>query len=807
METTVQTRQSLNNLSYLPSFAEYLLAHRLRDLVEEQLRISTELNLPLLQAFKGFSNEQLIEFSMESSSELLRYLANNKARDQIQHSLKRWVTNQLPNIDKYEVQAEDITLISYMRKVSFLHFIPDYCRDVNEMMELIKEVDLYLMEYESASTNTYFHLLQQRINEHEARYKQAEALTHIGNYIFDLASPKVEWSDELYRIYGLDPKKDKITVNGVTSFLHPDEIGWISEQTKKAIETLKPFDYKYRIILKDGTRKILHARGEVIVNEENIPIKIIGTAQDVTEREHIEEELRENQVFIKKIADATPSIIASYNVNTGKYVFISQGLKKLLGYDAEQVMQQGAEFIAELIHPDDFGAIMEKNGKALDEANFTGNNDLVTEFIYRMRHKNGEYRWFHTYGAIFDRDEQGKVEHVLNITLDITGQTKANEKIKEQEYFIKHIADASPTILYLFDVAANSIVYINQEIYFVLGYTTEEILASGDDVTNLLYHPDDYNLLPERKESTKRFQLRGSMVQYECRMKSKDGEWKWMLIREIIFKTDDDGNVSQILGAALDISKRKEMERSLLQNSFQLEQSNTSLEEFAYIASHDMKEPLRKISTFGDRLINSELDKLSDNGKAYLKKIVEASHRLQAMINDLLSISLISGDKTFQRYSLASILDDALQALEHKIEQKNAIINSDLLPEAHIVPSQFRQLFQNIISNSLKFSREDVQLVITIKHSIINGDEVLLYRSGGNNQYHKLEFIDNGIGFEDEFAGRIFTIFQRLHSRSEYEGTGIGLAICKKIVEHHGGIITARGIPDKGATFTIILPE
>jgi signal transduction histidine kinase len=155
---------------------------------------------------------------------------------------------------------------------------------------------------------------------------------------------------------------------------------------------------------------------------------------------------------------------------------------------------------------------------------------------------------------------------------------------------------------------------------------------------------------------------------------------------------------------------------------------------------------------------------------------------------------------------LQKLLEETLQTLEFKIEQQNAIIKADPLPEARIIVSQFRQLFQNLLSNSLKFVRPGVQPAITITHTLIKADNAIHYQLSPASHYHKLEFRDNGIGFENEYAGKIFAIFQRLHGRSEYEGSGIGLAICKKIVEHHGGIIYANGVPDEGATFTVIIP-
>lgn len=179
---------------------------------------------------------------------------------------------------------------------------------------------------------------------------------------------------------------------------------------------------------------------------------------------------------------------------------------------------------------------------------------------------------------------------------------------------------------------------------------------------------------------------------------------------------------------------------------------------------------------------------------------------MQNMISDLLSISMISGNRSFEVCSLQKILEETVQTLEFKIENQQAVIRYDALPEASIVPSQFRQLFQNLLANSLKFVREGVTPVITITSSEADAYEVAPYQLAKAEKYLKLTITDNGIGFENEYAQKIFAIFQRLHGRSEYEGSGIGLSICKKIVEHHGGVIFAHGQPGVGATFSIILP-
>ncbi|MCW3073825.1 MAG: hypothetical protein JWP69_894 [Flaviaesturariibacter sp.] len=637
--------------------------------------------------------------------------------------------------------------------------------------------------------------------------QQAQSLAKMGNWLMDLKTREFSWSDEMYAIYEMETK-EKMTEQAWFDWVHPEDREGVRSYFQECLSTNCQYDKIHRLVLRNGTIKTIHRKGEFIHNSQGEAVQMLGTTQDITEQHRVQQELEKGQRFIRKITDATPSIIASYNINTGEYVFVSEGVEKLLGYDSKLVYEKGLAFFMEVIHPDDLLSIASKNAAALEEANKNSDGpELVQEFTYRMRHKDGEYRWFHTYGTVFDRNSEGKVEHVLNISLDVTLQKEASEKIQDQEYFIQQIADASPTVLYLFDVVEDCFAYTNREIFYVLGYTPEEIKAMDQKDLYALYHPEDLKLLPERSNSESGFHYSESMMQYECRMMHKNGDWVWLLVREVIFKKTSSGSVKKVLGAALDITKRKEMERRLLQNAFQLEQSNASLEEFAYVASHDLKEPLRKISTFGDRLVATQTERLDDGGKTYLKKVIDASQRMQIMIDDLLSVSMITGNRSFQPHSLQAILDDARQAVEHKLEQRVAIIEAPLLPEATIVASQFRQLFQNLLSNSLKFVREGVQPVITISCTKVDPVDLSHLNLTKASTYLKLEFKDNGIGFENEFAGKIFQIFQRLHGRSEYEGTGIGLAICKKIVEHHGGVIYATGIPNEGATFTILLPQ
>lgn len=265
--------------------------------------------------------------------------------------------------------------------------------------------------------------------------------------------------------------------------------------------------------------------------------------------------------------------------------------------------------------------------------------------------------------------------------------------------------------------------------------------------------------------------------------------------------------VRSVLLYVRDVTAQLESEHSLQQKNLQLEQSNANLEEFAYVASHDLREPLRKIVTFSGMIADTEKEKMSDKSKTYFERIVNASSRMQAMIEDLLSLSVISQNNKFERYSLKAVLDEVLVDLELKIKDKNATIVADDLPFAYINPKQFRQLFLNLINNSLKFSRPDIPPVITIKGKYLTPSELEKLPLAKTIRYLRITLEDNGIGFENVYAEKMFQMFQRLHGKVDYEGTGIGLAVCKKIVENHKGIIFASGVPGEGATFTIIIPN
>jgi light-regulated signal transduction histidine kinase (bacteriophytochrome) len=263
-----------------------------------------------------------------------------------------------------------------------------------------------------------------------------------------------------------------------------------------------------------------------------------------------------------------------------------------------------------------------------------------------------------------------------------------------------------------------------------------------------------------------------------------------------------------------DLTEKKKNEDIILQYQMDLEsknqelmQRNTELASFTYIASHDLKEPLRKIQTFSTRILDKDYEAFSDNTKDNFNRILSAAKRMQNLITSLLNYSrATSSESLFAKTDLNEILEEVKNNLQDSLLENNATIESTSLPIVEVMPQQFSQLFSNIISNAIKYRKPGQRPRVRINSAIVPASEMQSDLAATHSKYLEINFQDNGIGFEQQFAGKIFEVFQRLHPKFEYEGTGIGLAICKKIMLNHNGHIKATGEPGVGAKISIYLP-
>ena len=247
------------------------------------------------------------------------------------------------------------------------------------------------------------------------------------------------------------------------------------------------------------------------------------------------------------------------------------------------------------------------------------------------------------------------------------------------------------------------------------------------------------------------------------------------------------------------------LNKQLLENIQQLESINKELDRFAYMASHDLQEPLRKIRIFSERIGVKYSEELDAEGKVYIEKMQSACERMQNLINDILAFSKLSSEKeTMESSDINLIIEEVLADMEFEIMEKNAKVQVEKIPKLNVHPRLIKPLFQNLISNSLKYSQKEIAPVVKISAKLDEPLKTAHIKSVG--KYCRINIEDNGVGFEQEYADQVFAMFKRLHVGAEYNGTGIGLAICKKIVEQHKGFIDVKSVVNKGSTFIISLP-
>lgn len=382
------------------------------------------------------------------------------------------------------------------------------------------------------------------------------------------------------------------------------------------------------------------------------------------------------------------------------------------------------------------------------------------------------------------------------------------QKLQENEGQYKTLTNTLPIIIFSLNLQGE-LIYANEWLYNFTGQTIAQLNQSK---WKEVVHAADYDAFSLLM--THKINAGASAIKAQCRLRHvNETEYYWHLAALSPLK-DDKGQLLYWIGYLVDIHAQKVVEQTLENNKAlqyaqtqlkenqtllednisELNRSNQELQQFAFVASHDLQEPVRKISFYSDYFLNKYAEKIDDKGKDYLKGMLSASHRMRNLIHDLLAFSQVEKKQVEYRHiNLNHVIQDTLQDLEIMIREKEANIEITALPSIDADESMIRQLFGNIINNSLKYSKNDQRPQIQVTNRL-------------NTHYLEIFIKDNGIGFDEKYLPKMFTLFQRLHTGDEYKGTGLGLAICRKIVALHNGAITASGKINEGATFRITLP-
>jgi PAS domain S-box-containing protein len=385
-------------------------------------------------------------------------------------------------------------------------------------------------------------------------------------------------------------------------------------------------------------------------------------------------------------------------------------------------------------------------------------------------------------------------------------RTSFSEKAQDYQLFFENAPDA----VVLID-QYSLIQFWNPKAEAIFGWTSGEVV--GRSISGLIVppaHREAHNNGMRRHLATGESRMLNKTIEVPALHRSGREFFISLTISKVYLY-----GVTGFLAFIRDITEQKKSQAELEQKTKELEQktrelerSNQQLKEFAAVASHDLKEPVRKIAINADSIVTSEKECLSKKAEASLLKIKTAAHRMQGLIDGILAYSSLEAEVQRQVCSLEELLQGVLVTLEDRIRETNALVISKGagLPEAAVIPIQMQQLLQNLIANALKFSKEGVPPVITITSAILSKKDAAGLLPQPSDHNLQLNVTDNGIGFSAEDGDKIFGLFQRLHGRSAYEGSGLGLALCRRIAENHGGTITATSEPDNGATFTVLLP-
>ncbi len=388
----------------------------------------------------------------------------------------------------------------------------------------------------------------------------------------------------------------------------------------------------------------------------------------------------------------------------------------------------------------------------------------------------------------------------IRINNDLFVLKRANEKLLITTESIKHAELIGDFFTSVWNIKTNKIIY-SDNLFSLLGCEPKSFEPTIEEFLKFV-HPDDRHIVILGNENI--LNKHKTYPRY-YRIIRKDGQERYFkAIGKFI--EDASGNSTHI-GVVRDVTQQHRSKLILKERNRELKQSNKELAYFNQVASHDLQEPLRKVQTIISLILERELSVLSETGKDYFSRIQASVSRMRTLIDDLLLFSRTNKiDKTFEQSDLNLILKNTLFELSHSIEEKNAIIQSDQLPELKVIYFQIQQLFQNLISNSLKYCKHGVVPIIKFECEQINSSDYPALNITRNKIFYKITVTDNGIGFEQQYAEKIFTIFTRLYTSAEYPGTGMGLSICKKIVENHSGYIFAEGKLGIGVVISIFLP-
>ena len=614
------------------------------------------------------------------------------------------------------------------------------------------------------------------LRESEARYRAVVNSANEGILVYDHDLKVVSCNVAAERVIGL-PLAQLVGKPGFTSQLpcvreDGEPLGPEERPTRITVRTGQPLTGEVIGIKRpDGSTSWLEVNTALLRRAgETEHYGVVSTISDITARREAEEKLRRFRLAMDSSAD----IIVLIDRERMRYVDANATAYRLLGYTRQELLAMGPQDVLPISRKD-----LERSYDALSaDATLTGS------IRSHYRCKDGTLLPFESTRQVL---LSGKARIIVAVSRDIRDRIAADAALRASEERFR----------LTFELAASGIAHVgldgrlllvNQSLCEILGYSKDELVGRS---VKEISHPEDRDVTDTERMRVRRGESDAARI--EKRYLRKDGSTVWVDLAIAVVR-DAGGKPAYEIAIFDDITERKEAEAALHRAHEELKRSNAELAQFAYVASHDLQEPLRMVSSYTQLLARRYSDKLDGDAREFMAYIVDGAARMKQLIEDLLAYSRVgTRGRELRALAVEVPLRRAIMNLKSAIDESGASVSFDALPTLEADEMQLTQLFQNLIGNALKFRSASVPRI-----------HVSCVEKGNEWEF---AVADNGIGIEPEYFERIFMVFQRLHNKGEYPGTGIGLAICKKVVERHGGRIWVASRPGEGTTFFFTLPK
>lgn len=653
--------------------------------------------------------------------------------------------------------------------LDMLHILHSSNNVNQELKELLSQVNKQKEDLKTSAEKIKDYALS--LQESNKRYELVSKATSEAIWDWDIINNTIFFGDGFSRVFGYKLNDIQYDLKWWNDNVHADDYHRIMTDMKRAFESnSETWEAEYRFRKADGTYAISYDKAYILRNETGHAIRIIGAVQDITKRKREEQHLKLLESVVEKTNDSVIIMSAKENL---PILYVNEAFTKITGYSSEEVIGKSPIMLS---GPNSDAQTIERIISSIIKFE----SSETTAIAYK---KNKEEIWLNfTLNPV--TNARGRVSHWISIQRDITEMVNANSEIEKQKKFTEDILNNIPADIAVFDENHNYI-FINPTA--IKDHQRRQWLVGKNDFDYARQFGIDDTMAKRRRILYNQAVNEKNKIDWIDEHKTSTGEIKYVLRN--FYPYFEKGLLKYVIGYGIDITETKIAEKRLHEALEALKAVNIELEQFAYTASHDLQEPLRMVSSFLTQLEKKYSAVIDEKGKEYIHFAVDGAKRMRQIILDLLEFSRVGRtEDILKEVDLNAIINEIILLHSKQIEELNAVVKFDTLPIISTFKSSIRQIFQNLINNGLKYHRKGVSPIISIE-------------AREQKEFWEFSVKDNGLGIDEQYHEKIFVIFQRLHNRDEYSGTGIGLAITKKIIENMGGKIWIKSVPNEGSTF------